>query len=205
MPRERAKEMGLPSTNKFASKKAPPKPAATKAGRFGTFTRREEGPPMLAVKEDGTPAVYRVRFESAEECLAQKPGGQNSIKSYVEVVSGDGTTPEGTRALVLHMQSQYGRADFEEQCVATAGYDPRDEVDEYVAFDPDGHFFAACVGDANDYKDLAALMVGRVVDVEVTRGKTTTDGADYYRKYRWAPVSDDDDDQATSPKIARTP
>jgi hypothetical protein len=160
---------------------------------------------MLECMADRTPAVYRVRLTAlAEECTAQKPGGQNTIKTYVEVVSGDGPSQAGSVFLVLHMQSQYGREDFNEQCVALAGYDPRDEADvnAFVTFDPDGHFFAACVGDANDYKTEAQSMVGRVADVQVGYKKDDGKGG-YFRTYKWAPVSDDDEDQNVSPKIER--
>lgn len=194
----------MPLPSKFAAKPAGAKPAAGKTqikpSRFGTFTPREEGPPMLECMLNGAPAIYRVRFESAEECLAQKPGGQNTIKSYCVVESGDGPTPAETRVLVLHMQSQYGRADFNDQCVNTAGYDSAiaEDVEAFVTFDPRGDFFAACVGDANEYAEHAAGMVGRLVDVQVSRGKDDGKGG-YYRKYKWAPVAEEEQDQA--PKI----
>lgn len=202
--------MTLPAGNKFANKGKPGagKAAAPKASRFGSFKPREEGPPMLEAMRDGAPAYYRVRFESAEECTAQKPGGQNTIKSYVEVVGtppecDEGPTPAGSRVLVLHMQSQYGRADFNEQCVAFAGYDASTEegVAEFLEFDPDGQFFAACVGDANDYAEQAAGMVGRLADVMVKRGKDDGKGG-YYRQYKWAVVEDGDQD--LGPKIEKT-
>lgn len=205
--------MGIPANNKFA-KGAAAKPGAAaakpktqvKTSRFGTFKPREEGPPMLECGPDKSRVVYRVRFESAEEVVSPKPDGNDSIKLYVVVVSKDdeAPTPVGTRVLVLHMQSTYGRADFNEAVVAFAGYDADDETDlnAYLAFDPDGHFFAAAVGDANDYRAEAEALVGRVADVQVGYKKDDGKGG-YYRTIRWAPVADDAEEQDVSPKIER--
>ena len=205
--------MGIPANNKFAGGGAKPGAAAgakpktqVKASRFGTFKPREEGPPMLECGPEKTKVVYRVRFDAAEEVVSPKPDGNDSIKLYVIVVSKDDEAPTaiGTRALMLYMQSTYGRADFNEAIVAFSGYDADEEADlnAYLEFDPDGHFFAAAVGDANGYAKEAEALAGRVADVQVGYKKDDGKGG-YFRTYKWAPVPDDAEEQDTSPKIER--
>jgi hypothetical protein len=200
----------MPAQDKFARKPTAVAKAKAvskeKASRYGTFKVREVGPPMLAVQADKSPAEYRVRFVSAEECQAEKPGGQNSIKVYATVVSGDGPTPVGERVLILYMQSSIGRTQFQEFCLFVAGTDATDD-DQVAAFnegDPDNRFYEAVTGDDNEFAEQAAGMIDRDVDVLVTRGKDVTSKetgeptGDYFRVYRWAVVPDDEQDK---PKI----
>jgi hypothetical protein len=193
--------MGLPAKNKFnkpadaAKGKAKTPPAKKKKSSRFAGEDPADRPPML---EEGD---SRVRLVAIEE--GHNPGtGNDSFKVRFQPVDFDGSphsSADGEHSAV-YMDTGRGRKEFKEAIRAFAGYD--DEA-EYDAFDPESEFFEAVLGQDNDFTAEAEQMIGRVADVRVTKGGATRDGLDWYRRYQWAAVADDDDDQNVSPKIEK--
>jgi hypothetical protein len=110
------------------------------------------------------------------------------VKIHLEIVDqGEGQTTHanGDQVLALYFQhTQAGKNGTKMFAAAIAGIS---EESEYDAFDPDGEFIDALIGDSNPRTEEASAMVGRLVDCRVSRGKDTGEG-DYYREYEWSPV-----------------
>lgn len=197
--------MGLPAKNKFNKDKAPAaeakgKPAAgkakpkKKASRFGGEDPADR-PPLL---EEGD---SRVRLVSIEE--GHNPGtGNDSFKIKFQPLDFEDSphSSSDSEHSAVYMDTGRGKKEFKEAIRAFAGYD---DADEYEAFDPEFEFFEAVLGADNDFTAEAEQLIGRVADVRVTKGGTTKDGLDWYRRYEWAVVADDDSDQTESPKITK--
>lgn len=191
--------MGLPAKNKFANK-APAEKAAGKTpaakpkakprgSRFGGL--EDPRNPML---DEGD---SRVRLMALEEGF--NPGTKRtSYKLTIETLVYEGSPHEaGFTATIVCLDTAPGTRDFKQAIAHFAGYDSKEE---YNAFDPEGDFFEASLGQSNDYSSLAENLIGRVADVRVTNQGDDGKGS-WYRGYLWAVVPDEDNDQDQSPKI----
>lgn len=162
------------SAKKGASAPAKAKPKSRYAGtQFG-----DDRNPMPGEGE------YIFRFVSAEE--AQNPG---TMKESVKVFVLDPSTE--TTYLCLFMRTPIGMGELLRLYAAAGGIDKED----YDSFDPDREFMAAVAGASNEYSALT--LVGRLVHVVVTRGKSTPEG-DWYRKYQWTIIPDEQQDETMS-------
>jgi hypothetical protein len=196
--------MPLPATNKFAHKSgaagaagAKPKPAVKPKPKPKTF-----GPPTDAVPRDpmlaARPEPYRVRHLGAEELIHP----EFKTKSWRISIE---NTETGEAHITLHMNTTAGIAEYQRQVMATAGYGT---AAEYSEFDPEGDFFETVIGEANAFAESGLMIDRRLVDVVVSRGKPCVDKAgqpkidpltgeqDYYRRYAWAVVPDEEQDEA---------
>jgi hypothetical protein len=147
---------------------------------------------------------YRFRIVACEEGV--NPGTlAESVKVRVQPVkvaaSGDAYENDGPQMLCLFMRTTAGLSEFKRCIVASAGFE---DAEAYDAFDPDGEFIGACVGEDNDYSRSGLTVIGRVVDCDVTRGKdavnkkTGQPTGDWYRNFRWTVVSDDEQESVPS-------
>jgi hypothetical protein len=114
-------------------------------------------------------------------------------------------TETGEAAITLHMNTTAGIGEYQRQVMATAGYE---SAADYSEFDAEGDFFETVIGEANAFAEAGLTLDRRLVDVVVSRGKPCVDKAgqpkidpltgeqDYYRRYAWTVVSDDEQDEA---------
>lgn len=152
------------------------------------------------------PGTYRVRVLGCEQGFNPQTR-EASFKGHLEVVyAWEGATNHvGDRAAIVNKLAGQGLQRARERTkafvVAAAGY-PDDAA--YARFDPEHKFLASTVGAANEYSQAGHTLVGRLVDVRVTKGNDKIDkktGAvvDYYREYAWAVVPEDQQDRTRMP------
>jgi hypothetical protein len=130
--------------------------------------------------------IYRVRVVSCEK-LIHPVKHSESFKALVEVLAaaeGAGSMVGGTYAVLAMLSTIPGQKDMGRFIIAAAGYD----AEGFSAEHGDGLFIDAVLG---DLPGEGNPIEGRVVDVEVRRGKDTGDG-DWYRNYQWEPVAEDE-------------
>lgn len=179
----------MPGIGKFAKPVPGAKPAVSaRKSRYAGIVERNRDPMPDVGK-------YRLRIVSLEE--AQNPGTmKESVKVKVVAVElvGNEYQDRGGEMLCLFMRTTAGLAELKKCVRHAAGFE---DVDQYDAFDPDGFFIDACVGQANEYSNAGLTVVGRIVDTEVRKGKDTGTG-DWYRDYVWAVVGEDEQDQVPS-------
>jgi hypothetical protein len=191
--------MPLPPNNKFAkpgAAGAKPKPAAKppkpKPKKFGAATDATPRDPMLPEGD------FRVRHLGAEE-LVHPVKKTLSWRVQFTCVSEEG---ESEPFIALFMNTTAGVAEYQRYCMAMAGYE---NAAEYNDFDPEGDFFETVIGEANAFSEAGLTIERRLADVHVTYGKACVDRdtgeptGDHYRNYRWAVVSEDEQDEA--PKV----
>lgn len=92
--------------------------------------------------------------------------------------------------------------------VAAAGYDEP----SYDAFDPEGGFLDSVCGTVNPasqpYIDAGMTVVGRLVEVRVTRGREMLDPqtqqptGDHWREHKWSPTPEEQQDTTPMPAWA---
>ena len=195
--------MPMNDKNKFANKGAgggAAKPAAKKPPAkpkgFG-----ELKPPRNPMPEVGP---SRFRFLGAEEGFNEGTNA-TSYKVKIAALDYDGSPHSaGEEFTLVFMDTAPGRKDFQLCIAGFAGYE---DVDEYNGFDPNGELPGAAIGWENDMTPRAEELIGRVADVRVTRGgdvidkKTNQPTGDWYRRYQWFQVPDDDDAQDTHPRL----
>lgn len=171
---------------------AAPAAPARKAGRKSRYADVKASAPRDPMLNVGK---YRLRVVSCEE--GSNPGtGAESFKSHVEIVEiFDGGEGHSVGDVCFLCQSisgkgaQAGLGRVKAYAMAAAGF----EEAEFDEMDPDGKFIDACVGDDNEFSDQT--ITGRLVDVQVMRGRDRDDG-DWYREYAWGIVPDDEQDAA---------
>lgn len=197
--------MPLPANNKFAPKPgaagAKPKPAAAKPKpkpkKFGAATDATPRDPMLPEGD------FRVRHLSGEE-LVHPSKKTISWRVQYMAVSEEG---ESGPYIALFMNTTAGIAEFQRYCVAMAGYEDAASFNEFAqSVMPDADldeasdaFFTSVIGDANAFSEAGLTIEGRLTDVRVTYGKACVDQngqptGDHYRQYKWAVVSDEEQD-----------
>lgn len=147
------------------------------------------------------PGYYRVRVGHSEIKVKPKGApnaGRETFHTAVEVVlaSEGSQSPVGMVANVLAMLSTDAGLNETFRFVSrAAGYE--DEEAFHAAF-PRGEvteaFFDAVCGHTNEVSPIE----GRLVDVQVARGKDDGNGG-YYRDYIWAPVPEENQDQTKKP------
>jgi hypothetical protein len=143
-----------------------------------------------------------VKWVSGEESKIQ--GKDPYFSTQLECVWSD--NPEfapgmlgGTTQCVSDRAISAGGPRVKAQIMAFAGYESDAEYDE---FDPEGDFIQACGGETGMlYADGSPIpenpLAGAYAWVQVTRGKDTSDGTDWYRNLVWSIASEDDVAQAT--------
>jgi hypothetical protein len=180
---------------KFNRPAARPAEAEKPASRFAGVQATQARDPM--------PVCGTYRFRVVDMCEGFNQGADTySAKATFEIVQ----VFEGgeDRALGAHCKigdqvfvvflitgkaGPSGRSRTKAMCMGCAGFD--DEA-EYNAFDPKGFFIDACLGRSNEYSKEGHPVIGRLVDCQVTRGKTIEGGPDYYREYAWAAVPEEE-------------
>jgi hypothetical protein len=162
---------------------------------------------------------YRVRFMGA--VMGRNPNTfEETYKGYVEIVLADPASNPlcrvGEKRAVIHKLAGKAAMRNSERAkamlVATAGYD---NWAEYNAFDPEGGFIDSVTGIVTANSQTYAphfSLVGRLVDVRVTRGNdimtVPKDGTapqptgDYWREYAWAVVPENEQESGAPPKPA---
>ena len=191
----------------------PAAPAAPARSKYGGITASDTRDPMLGL------GSYRVVIAACAE--GYNPGKRRETYKVTVVVrdaSEGADTPIGTSCTVVHFMTPAGLGELKRLAMAAAGYGPTladralgkinlkeamkdaeekfDSVDE--SFGYQGAILEASAGKANG----APTLVGRVVDVTVTRGKdvpnpqTGAPTGDFFRLYVWGTVPDDEQDAA---------
>jgi hypothetical protein len=159
--------------------------------------------PLLNAPE-GSAYSYRVRVQ---KCYNSNNGTSDFYHADLEVVASDSPEfPEGTTGSYLQCTSGKAEAtgiprvktftraamgcktdpEFDEKCEEVA----REFVEEESAVDM--AFYFESIGEFPELTEAGHTVVGRLVDVTVTRGKMMADGSDYYRNYSWEPVSEEE-------------
>jgi hypothetical protein len=187
-----------------ASAPAASAPASPGRSKYAGIQCGDARDPML---ECGT---YRLRLISAAEGANPKTGRASyKITAKVESASEDAGTPAGSVCVIVHLSTPIGMSELKSTMVYAAGCGPtlaqRASSDvralaqageaAYDQADADvypGSIIEATAGAANG----APSMIGRLVDVVVTRGKDTADGSGWYRSYRWGVVPEDEQTEA---------
>lgn len=135
---------------------------------------------------------YLFRIVDVDEGRNPKTG-KDSVKADLEVVEIDeGNTKHSVGEVVraiFGVSSVLGAGEYKAFTMAGAGFE---DEDEYDAFDPEGDFLEAVVGEINEYSEEYGEkpLVDRHVACSVMRGNDTPDGTDYYRVYSWEVVED---------------
>jgi hypothetical protein len=134
-------------------------------------------------------------------------GGKSSVKADLEIVLTDGECANaiGDKVVTIEMMGNTGLPGERRTkafILAAAGYEGDADFD---AFNPDGEFIDAVLGEANDFSAaFPATIVGRLVYVNVMRGNDVVDKTskqptgDFYREYEWGVVPEETQD--TTPK-----
>jgi hypothetical protein len=200
-------QMGVPTNNKFADKKPAAGAAKKKAKPKGMGGLEAPRNPMPK------PGLSRFRLLEVEEGFNEGTN-RSSLKLKVVALDLEGSPHSaGDEFTLVFMRTAPGERDYKQAIAGFAGYD---DIDEYATFDEHGELFTAAIGEDNDYSEEAAQLIGRVCDAFVSKGGPVKDKdtgepkidpetgePDFFRKYKWTPVADDDDDQDQSPKITK--
>lgn len=181
----------IPAGGKAAAGKATPKRPPARKSRYAGVKANVPRDPMLDVGE------YRLRVLMNEETRADYAGAKTWYRANLQVVAciGDDATPEGSEVVaVFGVETVAGLGEAKSYVMAAAGFEDEGEYDE---FDPEGEHIDATVGEVNEYSADGPPLVGRLVDVEVKKGNPCKDkdgnlNGDYYRKYYWAVVPEED-------------
>lgn len=183
----------------FKRPAAPTKPQAKPKSKYGGIACRPPRDPM--------PEVGIYRFKVTECVEGFNPGSRkSSFKAKCEVVqvlqAADNSNQVGdTVSIIFQADTGPGRSDIKAFCMGFAGFL---EESEYDAYDPEGFFIEACTGTANEYTEEfegVQPIIGRMCDVEVKRGGTTPDGQDWYRRYGFYTI-DEEDQEVGIPQLA---
>ncbi len=131
-------------------------------------------------------------------------GNRMSTKIGLQIVTcydeNNANHRDGDLVRAVHLHTTAGLAELKRAVMTAAGYDVEEEFD---AFETDprylgpagaGQVIDASIGRANGMFEAGMTIVGRLVDVRVTKGNDTPNG-DYYRKYQWAVVEESEQDQ----------
>jgi len=186
-----ANKFGVPASAPATAPAAPPQ-----RSRYGGIQCGEARDPMLDL------GTYRVRIVSCTEGSNPKTG-RASVKLGVCVVaaSPDAGTPVDAVCTVVHLATPIGLGELKTMLVHAAGCGPtlaqraagdiraiaKEGEARYDAVDAStypGSIIEATAGTANG----APSMIGRLVDVVVTRGRDTKSEGDWYRNFRWGAV-----------------
>jgi hypothetical protein len=196
--------MPMNDKNKFANKGASAGAAAAK-GAAKKPPAKPKGFGELKPPRDPMPEIgpSRFRFVSAEEGF--NPGtNATSYKVKVEALDLDGSPhTAGDCFTLVFMDTAPGKKDFQLCIAGFAGYE---DVEEYNAFDPAGELPGAAIGWDNGMTPRAEELIGRIADVKVSRGGDCKDKegnptGDFYRRYQWFQVPDEDEAQDAHPRI----
>jgi hypothetical protein len=173
------------------------KAASANVGGAGKAKSRWAGMRSSAPR-DPFPHVGTYRFRVSEIEKGFNPGKQReSIKTRLVIVDADDKGQEshaiGDQVFMLNFMTTAGTQEFQAFVTAAAGFE---DDDAFVAeCGDDGAFVDALLGQGT----YPATLLGRLVDCQVTRGKDDGTG-DYYRKYSFAPVSEEEQDE--TPNVA---
>lgn len=173
-------------------KPVPPPAAATK--RQSRWADVKAAAPKIRMPNVG---IYRFRVAACYE-TAHPKSGRLSVKTYLDIVEiyegGEGHAVD-ERVFCLQFTSGDGMASGLGKVKAfvmnALGYDDEDAYDEH---DPKGELLDAVLDSelANERREEADTLIGRLVDAQVARGNDTADGKDWYREYEWAPVAEEE-------------
>lgn len=185
------------NANAKATTTAPAKATATKARKQSRFAGSTPSANRDPMPFEGT---YRLKLVQAEEGVNPK-NMCSSGKFYFEIVDLDEQGAEhhkvGGRVFITERITGdgaiAGHSRITAMVVALGGFE---DFDEYQAFDPDRYFIDAVLGEDNEYSTDGQPLIGRFVDVQVTRGKDTADGSDWYRVYSWDIVPEEEQEVA---------
>lgn len=158
-------------------------------GRWEGIEIREKRPDMPHV------GCYRFRVVALTEGFNEGTGTE-SVKAQLEIVEifdGGAQHEVGEHVTMIQLVSgkggPAGMARTKDFVITAAGFESCEEYDEY---DPKGKFIDACLGIDNEFSADAEAFVGRLVDSQVTRGRDTGKGEDYFREYEWAVVPEEE-------------
>jgi hypothetical protein len=158
--------------------------------------------------------AHRVRLESASQHRHpdKKTLSNHYVYSVVETTAD--TTAVGEVFKVLTFDTSPGRRELGHMTMALLGYDPDDAQanEAYNEYNQDGRLYDASLGlydsgrhwiDANGGNQP---MIGRIVEVVVTRGNAVTEKGeptgDHYRNFSWTPIEESEQEvpQPTAPE-----
>jgi hypothetical protein len=151
--------------------------------------------------KDPMPEVGTYRFELVQCTEGFNPGKRTgSYKMTCRVVDTleggpDSNKPGDQVFLTFSTSTGPGLQDAKSAVVGFSGFElPED----YDAYDPGGVFMSEAAG-CLDFGDKYTAanggeqpLIGRLCDVRVRRGNTTADGTDWYRKYDWYALAEED-------------
>lgn len=186
--------MGFERPSKSSNKgsKGSKKPAKRESRWAGVEPRdASEHPDALEV------GFYRCRCISNEERYSEKSSA-DYWHAGVEVVFADDKnncgTEVGTECNMIFATSgkggRFGMQDIKAYVVALAGYG---DFEAYAKYDSDGEMIDALIGHDNSFSEAAESMIGRLIDIEVKRGRDDDKGS-FFRNYVFYAVEDSDQD-----------
>jgi hypothetical protein len=173
--------------------------ASSGGGRLSWTGSGSEKEPMLGL------GGYLLRVLSTGVNIKPKGApnaGRKSFKAVLEVVDADegAESGPGKYCAVFVLSTDAGCNETCRFVRTAAGFDTDDAFGEMVSEYADGDaelganmFMNACDGEANAFGENGSPVVGRLVRVNVQRGKPVAEGSDdYYRNYQWTAVADDE-------------
>jgi hypothetical protein len=142
--------------------------------------------------------IYRLRITEIEKRYGNAGNGnRESVVTAFAIVDLDEKGSEahaaGDVVKMINLYTSAGMAEFQAFVNAAGGFESDD--DYVAALGDDGGFVAGILGEGSG--PAQATLVGRLVDVEVGRGKDDGKG-DYYRRYAFAVVGEDEQDETPS-------
>ncbi len=172
--------------------RTPPKPVS----RYAGIKAGEDRDPMLGVGD------YRVRIAELLEGVNPGKGNRMSTKVGMQIVTiyDEANTQhrEGDVVKAVHLHTTAGLSELKRQVMQSAGYEVEEEFDAFEEGN-EGALIDASLGRDNAFFQAGFTIVGRLVDVRVSKGNDTGSG-DYYRKYSWAVVDEAEQDLVAKPE-----
>lgn len=188
-----------------AAPAATPAPGAPPRSRYAGITCADTRDPMIGC------GIYRVKIVAATE--GRNPGtGRESFKTTIQVVAAgdDAETAEGTACTMVSLiDKPPALAELKRMAMHAAGFGPSLEelhadpaaakralLEGEAAYDAAEPYPGAVLEATAGHSNGAPSLVGRLVDVVVSRGKDVLDPktkeptGDYYRVYRWGRVDE---------------